>query len=109
MRTVLNQFSSILETSKDLAQRYGKSSEYEILDKFLTEEKNKSEFVLLFCGEFKRGKSSLVNSLLGENICPVADGITTSAVSIIRYGKDSKIVRYFTVLDENEAINKCTG
>ena len=102
MRTVLDQFSSNLETSKDLAQRYGKSSEYEILEKFLTEEKKKSEFVLLFCGEFKRGKSSLVNSLLGDNICPVADGITTSAVSIIRYGKDPKIVRYYTVLDEKE-------
>lgn len=31
-----------------------------------------TEVKVLICGEFKRGKSSFVNALIGRNICPVA-------------------------------------
>ena len=82
----MNQFSTLLKTSQVLAKQYGKTEEYENLSKLLEHGKDKS-LVLLVCGEFKSGKSSFVNAFLGEEICPVADGIATSAVSIIKYGK----------------------
>lgn len=39
--------------------------------------------VLCVVGEFKQGKSSLVNALLGEAICPVDDDLATSTLTLI--------------------------
>lgn len=54
-----------------------------------------TEVKVLICGEFKRGKSSFVNALIGRNICPVDQDICTSVVSIIRYGDAERVIRYF--------------
>lgn len=40
-------------------------------------------------GEFKQGKSSLVNGLLGRTICPVDDDLATSAITLVRYGDEA--------------------
>lgn len=37
-------------------------------------------------GDFKQGKSSLVNALLGTNVCPVDDDIATAVPTYVRYG-----------------------
>ena len=45
---------------------------------------------IVFCGEFKRGKSSLINALLGKDICP-ADILPATAIpSIVEYGPSFK-------------------
>ena len=100
MSPSLNQFTTLLKTSQTLAKQYGKAEEYETLSKLLEHGKDKS-LVLLVCGEFKSGKSSFVNAFLGEEVCPVADGIATSAVSIIKYGKTAKVTRYFGTVEED--------
>lgn len=38
---------------------------------------------VLVVGEYKKGKSSLVNALLGVDVCPVDDDVATSAPTII--------------------------
>lgn len=43
-------------------------------------------FHVFVIGEFKQGKSSLVNALLNAPICPVDDDIATSVPTAIRYG-----------------------
>jgi len=101
MNETLKQFSAFLEQSKPLAKKYGKKTEYDGLSAIL-EQGAKQELVLLVCGEFKRGKSSFVNALLGQELCPVADGIATSTVSIIRYGDKAKAVRHYSTLVMNE-------
>ncbi|GAB6907316.1 hypothetical protein DESC_90008 [Desulfosarcina cetonica] len=54
------------------------------------------EKVVFVCGEFKRGKSSLINALLErDDVCPVDADIATAVVSIIRYGAAPKATRYF--------------
>lgn len=51
--------------------------------------------VVCVVGEFKQGKSSLVNGLVGHDICPVDDDIATSALTLVRHGEElSAIVRY---------------
>ncbi len=40
-------------------------------------------------GEFKQGKSSLVNALLGVNVCPVDDDVATAVPTFIRYGEEN--------------------
>ncbi len=44
------------------------------------------------CGEFKQGKSSLINALLGDpELCPVDVDIATNLVSTISYAEHEKI------------------
>ncbi len=51
--------------------------------------------VICVVGEFKQGKSSLVNGLVGHDICPVDDDIATAVLTLARYGEElSAIVRY---------------
>jgi hypothetical protein len=44
-------------------------------------------FRVLVVGEFKQGKSSLVNALLNAPVCPVDDDIATSAPTAVQYGE----------------------
>ena len=47
---------------------------------------------VVVAGEFKQGKSSLINALLNEkNLFPVDIDITTNLVSSITYGKEEKV------------------
>jgi replication fork clamp-binding protein CrfC len=43
---------------------------------------------IVIVGEFKQGKSSLVNALLGVPACPVDDDIATAVPTYVRYGKE---------------------
>ncbi len=58
---------------------------------------------IMVCGEFKRGKSSIVNAIVGEQICPVDDCITTSSVSLIKYGARPRVIRHFLSGDNKVA------
>ena len=41
--------------------------------------------MLCVVGEFKQGKSSLINALLGHEVCPVDDDLATSAVTVVEH------------------------
>jgi hypothetical protein len=47
----------------------------------------RTEVVVCVVGEFKQGKSALINALLGEPVCPVDDDLATIAVTVVRYGE----------------------
>ena len=53
------------------------------------------KFNLVVVGQFKRGKSTLVNALIGEEILPTAVVPLTSIVTILRYGPVEKITVTF--------------
>lgn len=48
-------------------------------------------FNLVVAGQFKRGKSSVVNALLGEDILPVGVIPLTSIVTIVEYGREPEV------------------
>lgn len=52
-------------------------------------------FYLVVLGEFKRGKSTFINSLLGKDILPTAIIPLTSIVTKIRFGKELVAIVYF--------------
>jgi hypothetical protein len=52
-------------------------------------------FHVLVVGEFKQGKSSLVNALLGVDICPVDDDIATSVPTGVRFAATEQARVYF--------------
>lgn len=56
-------------------------------------------FNLVVLGQFKRGKSTFINALLGESILPTAIVPLTSVVTILRYGPGLKVLVEF--LNEN--------
>jgi GTPase SAR1 family protein len=44
--------------------------------------------VVCVVGEFKQGKSTLVNTLVGEDVCAVDDDLATSVVTLLEYGEE---------------------
>jgi len=52
-------------------------------------------FSLVVAGQFKRGKTTFINALLGESLLPTAVIPLTSIVTVISYGKDLKIDAVF--------------
>jgi hypothetical protein len=46
---------------------------------------------VLVVGEFKQGKSQLVNSLVSAPVCPVDDDIATSVVTVVRHAETPSV------------------
>jgi ribosome biogenesis GTPase A len=61
----------------------------------LKEKVRSNAFNLVVVGQFKRGKTSLINALLGAEILPVAVVPLTSIVTIMTYGEALRIKVYF--------------
>lgn len=86
---VVNLFNAVAS----LAHKQKKSelvNQLEEVKKRLSEEK----LLVVTCGEFKEGKSSLINALLGEvkdDLFPVDSDIATGLVSTISYAAQEKI------------------
>lgn len=49
-------------------------------------------FTLAVLGQFKRGKSSLMNAIIGEEILPTGVLPLTSAITILKYGPTQKLI-----------------
>jgi hypothetical protein len=52
----------------------------------------RSNTVVAVVGEFKQGKSALVNSLLTEAVCPIDDHAATSVVTVVSHGTRPSVV-----------------
>ncbi len=61
----------------------------------LKEKVRSNAFNLVVVGQFKRGKTSLINALLGAEILPVAVVPLTSIVTIMTYGEALRVKVYF--------------
>jgi ribosome biogenesis GTPase A len=61
----------------------------------LDEKLSANRFYLAVLGQFKRGKTTLINSLLGADILPVAVVPLTSIITILSYGKEPEVVVHF--------------
>lgn len=47
---------------------------------------------VLVVGEFKQGKSSLVNALVGASVCPVDDDVATAVPTVVRHADAAEAV-----------------
>ena len=52
-------------------------------------------FRLLVLGDMKRGKSTFLNALIGENLLPSDVNPCTALLTILRYGPEIKITGHF--------------
>ena len=99
MKTDADKLRSFLKQVAPTLETYGKKTIVSEIDKAITTTEDSA--TVLFCGEFKRGKSSLVNAIIGTELCPTDIGIATSVVTTIKYGAVKKAVRYYGNLLEN--------
>lgn len=99
MKTDADKLRSFLKQATPIIETYGKKSLIAEIDTAITTTENSA--TVLFCGEFKRGKSSLVNAIIGTNLCPTDIGIATSVITTIKYGAVKKAVRYYGNLLED--------
>ena len=104
MKTDADKLRSFLKQVTPTLETYGKKSVVSEIDKAITTTEDTA--TVLFCGEFKRGKSSLVNAIIGAELCPTDTGIATSVITTIKYGAVKKAVRYYgNILDTANAIS----
>lgn len=52
-------------------------------------------FRLLVLGDMKRGKSTFLNALIGENLLPSDVNPCTALLTVLRYGPEKKVMVYF--------------
>ncbi|MGH1393319.1 MAG: dynamin family protein [Trichormus sp.] len=55
----------------------------------------KGVFRLLVLGDMKRGKSTFLNALIGENLLPSDVNPCTAVLTILRYGREKKVTIHF--------------
>lgn len=62
-------------------------------------------FRLLVLGDMKRGKSTFLNALIGENILPSDVNPCTAILTVLRYGAQKRVTVYFSDETEPEEID----
>jgi GTPase SAR1 family protein len=62
-------------------------------------------FRLLVLGDMKRGKSTFLNALIGENILPSDVNPCTAILTVLRYGHEKRVTVYFNDQTEPEVID----
>ncbi|MEO0927763.1 MAG: dynamin family protein, partial [Cyanobacteria bacterium J06643_13] len=98
---------SLVEAEKINQQQSGKLElEQDIEDiKIASTNLREGVFRLLVLGDMKRGKSTFLNALIGENILPSDVNPCTAILTILRYGLDKKVTIYFNDDTEAEVID----
>jgi len=88
---------NLVQLVKDVVTRLNKDNESLIAKQIDAAyiEATKNNCKVMICGEFKRGKSSLINSYLETEVCKVDEDIATANVSMIKYGDEAKIIRSY--------------
>ena len=96
-----DQLSTIAETLTqaefDGEKASGKLELEREIEDIVTASKNLRQgvFRLLVLGDMKRGKSTFLNALIGENLLPSDVNPCTALLTILKYGPEKKVTVYF--------------
>ncbi len=102
-----DQITKYLITIRDVALAIKDSStagEVESTISSLQDEK----FQLVVVGEFSRGKSTVVNALLGDRVLPTASQPTTAILSIIEHSDNPRFVLSYWDSEPNKEVDRDT-
>ena len=94
----LSRMAETLDSSESEGEKYSGSLGLEADVQDLTAaSKNLRQgvFRLLVLGDMKRGKSTLLNALIGENLLPSDVNPCTAVLTTLRYGPEKKVTVYF--------------
>ena len=86
---ILPRVTELVDLGLRACSAYGRS---DLADRLTATRKTLADpaIHIVVAGDFKQGKSSLVNSLLGVTVCPVDDDIATAIPTYLRYGPEFK-------------------
>ncbi len=87
-----------LDKLKEIAEIRGVSG-VDLSTSATLERLRENAFNLVVFGEFKRGKSTFINSLLGKDVLPSAVVPLTSVITIVRYSKNEEVIVHFSGWD----------
>ncbi|WP_240670722.1 dynamin family protein [Actinoplanes solisilvae] len=76
-----------LATGRELAVAAGRADLAARLERAETTLRTGADIAVAVVGEFKQGKSSLVNALLRTDLCPVDADVVTALPTIVRFGR----------------------
>ena len=85
---------SMLSKTADITTELNMSSDSDNLDKLSTKVNNDT-FKIQVIGSFKSGKSTFINSLLGEDVLPAFSWPTTAVINEVKYGESKEAILYF--------------
>ena len=100
--SIAQSIDQIVETIQDAetqgATRSGKLGLDREMDDLTRSSTNLKDgvFRLMVLGDMKRGKSTFLNALIGENLLPSDVNPCTALLTILRYGAEKKVTVHFT-------------
>ncbi len=105
LNSLTKPYPSLLTRIQETCDQFHIISLYRLIEvcRNLLSKDQRIDIALL--GQFKSGKSSFLNSLMGRNILPVGVTPVTSTITRLQYGtKERVIVRYFDGKESEEDI-----
>ncbi|MDG2113588.1 MAG: dynamin family protein [Actinomycetota bacterium] len=92
----------VIDAAHGAAERIGRPDLMERLAA-ARERLHQSEVTVLVAGEFKQGKSSLINAIVSAPVCPVDDDVATAVATIVRYAESSEAsITYDPLVEEGQ-------
>jgi GTPase SAR1 family protein len=93
----LAAMATTLDASEQLENASGKLGLSPVIADLNTASQNLSSevFRLLVLGDMKRGKSTFLNALMGENLLPTDVNPCTAVLTILRYGPEKRVTVHF--------------
>ncbi len=106
-KRIIEDLKNVLLSLEELGKRLGMEDVDELRK---VREELESPFSIAFVGEFNRGKSSIINALVGAELMEVRNDPTTSAIYIIEYSDihrgEDHISPYLRKLGYNSSLLK---
>lgn len=93
-RVQREHLGSMLSKTSDITTDLNMTSDSDNLDK-LSKKVNNDTFKIQVIGTFKNGKSTFINSLLGEAVLPAYALPCTAVINEVKYGERKEAVLYF--------------
>lgn len=90
-----DRLQELVSDVNDISQVLGVSEEYQDKLTRLRHLVTESMFRVIVVGGFSRGKSTLINALLGDKVLPAKMTPTTAVITVIKYGEQPRALVYF--------------
>jgi GTPase SAR1 family protein len=100
-----DRLQELVSDVNDISQVLGVSEEYQDKLTRLRHLVTESMFRVIVVGGFSRGKSTLINALLGDKVLPAKMTPTTAVITVIKYGEQPRALVYFKDRDEPEEVS----
>lgn len=88
------QMETLLGSSKEIVAKLD-MKQYEINLEQMEKKIHDDNFKVMVVGTFKNGKSTFINSLLGEEVLPAYSIPTTAIINEVKYGEEKRAILHF--------------